>query len=101
MRSRALAGREAGLTARRACMLRPWLVDSTVYAISTEKRMECTIFNTGLYRGQRNKGQRGPTQDVYLPAALFAWLSDLAALAAFAPAMRPNTEPLVRPVPPG
>src|SRR6266853_2531488 len=59
MRSRALAGREAGMTARRACMLRPWGVDSTVYVVSTEKRIESTIFNTCLYRGLR-KGPARP-----------------------------------------
>src|SRR5258708_39551544 len=60
MRSRALAGREAGLTARRACMLRPRRVDSTVYVVSTEKRIEPTIFNTGLYRRPRKDGPAGP-----------------------------------------
>src|SRR5258708_14221948 len=101
MRSRALAGREAGLTARRACMLRPRRVDNSVYVVSTRKGEKSTIFYTDRYRDPRNRASEVQLRQAYLPATLFGWLSDFAALAALAPAIRPNTEPLVRPVPPG
>src|SRR5258705_9625942 len=58
MRSRALAGREASLAARRACILKPQRVDNAVYIVTNREAVKSIISYTDLYRS----GGMGPAR---------------------------------------